>query len=85
MKHGDTSHLSGTAELEALPAVISVIAASRILGIGKNQSYELIKQGRYPVRVLQLNGRYRVSKFDLLAFLGVPGYRQPELADQVAS
>lgn len=81
MKHGDTSHLPGTAELEALPAVISVIMASRILGIGKNQSYELIKQDSYPVRVLQLSGRYRVSKFDLLAYLGVPGYARPELAD----
>jgi hypothetical protein len=83
--HGDTSHLSGIAELEALPAVISVIAASKILGIGKNQSYELIKYGRYPVRVLQLNGRYRISKFDLLAYLGVPGYERPDLTRELAS
>jgi hypothetical protein len=74
-----------TSELENLPAVISIITASKILGIGKNQSYELIKQGRYPIRVLQLNGRYRVSRYDLFAFLGVPGYGRPELADQVAS
>jgi Helix-turn-helix domain len=83
--HRDTSHLSGTAELETLPAVISVITASKILGIGKNQAYELIKQGAYPVRVLHINGRYRVSKYDLLAYLGVPGYGRPEVPDAVAS
>jgi hypothetical protein len=74
-----------TSELEGLPAVISVIRASKILGIGKNQAYELIKQGRYPIRVLNISGRYRVSKFDLLAFLGVPGYERLELADELAS
>lgn len=74
-----------TSELENLPAVISVITASRILGIGKNQAYAMIKQGVYPVRVLNINGRYKVSKFDLLAYLGAPGYERPDLAGELAS
>lgn len=59
-------------ELAALPPVIPVQTASRILGIGKNQTYELIRSGKYPVRVLEMGGRFRVSKFDLLNFLHVP-------------
>ncbi|HEX9519655.1 MAG TPA: helix-turn-helix domain-containing protein [Streptosporangiaceae bacterium] len=55
---------------EALPPVFSVQTASRVLGIGKNQTYDLIKAGRYPVRVLEICGRYRVSRYDLLRFLG---------------
>jgi hypothetical protein len=44
--------------------------ASRILGIGRDQGYELARADTYPVRVLKSNGRYKVSKFDLLAYLG---------------
>jgi hypothetical protein len=65
--------------------VLSIVAASKILGIGKNQAYAMIKESRYPVRVLNINGRHKVSKFDLLAYLGAPGYGRPELADQAAS
>jgi hypothetical protein len=61
-------------DLEALPPVFSVLVASKVLGIGKNQTYDLIRQEMYPVRILKINGRFRVSKYDLLAYLGVPGY-----------
>jgi hypothetical protein len=59
---------------EDLPPVFSVLVASKVLGIGKNQTYDLIRQERYPIRVLEINGRFRVSKYDLLAYLRVPGY-----------
>jgi hypothetical protein len=61
-------------DLETLPPVFSVLVASKVLGIGKNQTYDLIRQDKYPIRVLEINGRFRVSKYDLLAYLGVPGY-----------
>jgi len=64
-------------DLQALPPVFSVLVASKVLGIGKNQTYDLIRQGTYPVRILKINGRFRVSKYDLLAYLGVPGYASP--------
>jgi hypothetical protein len=44
--------------------------ASRILGIGRDHGYELAKRGMYPVRVMVSNGRFKVSKFELLAYLG---------------
>jgi excisionase family DNA binding protein len=56
---------------ESLPPVFPVRVASRILGVGKNQTYELISAGKYPVRVLNIGGRYRVSKADLLRYLGI--------------
>jgi hypothetical protein len=61
---------------EALPPVFPVLTASKVLGIGKNQTYELIRAGRYPVRVMEISGRYRVSRYDLLAYLGAPGHQQ---------
>lgn len=58
----------------SLPLVIPVQRASEILKIGKNQTYEQINDGTYPIRVLKQSGRFKVSKFDLLHYLGVPGY-----------
>jgi predicted site-specific integrase-resolvase len=53
-----------------LPPTVPLQVASRILGIGRDHAYELVRSGKYPVRVLESNGRYKVSKFDLLAYLG---------------
>jgi excisionase family DNA binding protein len=55
---------------QALPQTFPVQTASRILGIGRNRTYELIKSGDYPVRVIDRGGRYRVSRWDLLKYLG---------------
>ena len=55
---------------QALPPTFPVQIASRVLGIGRNRTYELIKSGDYPVRVIESGGRYRVSRWDLLKYLG---------------
>lgn len=55
---------------EQLPVVFPVWTASQILGIGKNKQYELIADGEYPVRILEIGGRFRVSRYDLLEYLG---------------
>ena len=57
-------------DLEDLPPTVPLQVASRILGIGRDHAYELVRSGSYPVRVLESNGRFKVSKFDLLAYLG---------------
>jgi hypothetical protein len=56
---------------EELPPTFPVQTASRVLGIGRNQTYALVKARKYPVRVLEINGRYKVSRYDLLRYLGV--------------
>lgn len=44
--------------------------ASSILGIGRSTAYSMLKEGTFPVRVLKVGNRYRVSRADLLSFLG---------------
>jgi hypothetical protein len=61
---------AATIDPEALPATFPVQTSSRVLGIGKNRTYSMIKDGTYPVRVLEIAGRFRVSKYDLLRYLG---------------
>lgn len=56
-------------ELEPLSPVLVV---SKILRIGKDRTYEMIKDGTYPVPVRNINGRFKVSKYDLLDYLNAP-------------
>jgi hypothetical protein len=55
---------------EKLPAIFPVMTASRLLHIGRDRTYELVHKGEYPVRVLDISGRFRVTRVDLLRFLG---------------
>jgi hypothetical protein len=57
-------------DLQDLPPTVPLQVASRILGIGRDHGYELARSDSYPVRVLNSNGRFKVSKFDLLTYLG---------------
>ncbi len=65
-----------------LPPTFPVQVASKILGIGRNRTYELISAGRYPVRVLDVGGRFRVSRYDLLEYLHAaqPAQQSPAAA-----
>ena len=60
-------------ELDALPVVFGFETACRALTVGRNQGYRLQKQGRFPVRVINICGRLKVTKHDLLAYLGGDG------------
>lgn len=59
------------AELLALPVSFDLMVAARALGIGRTLAYSLAKRGQFPVRVLRLGNRYRVTRADLLRVLGV--------------
>ncbi|MFG2756772.1 integrase [Streptomyces wuyuanensis] len=58
------------AELMALPVSFPLEIANRALSIGRTQGYFMAKTGTYPVRVLQVGRAYRVTRYDLLRFLG---------------
>ena len=45
-------------------------AAAPILGMGRSKAYALAKRGEFPIRVLRIGGSYRVSRADLLRYLG---------------
>jgi hypothetical protein len=71
-------------ELRALPVSPSLKQAAMAVGMGRNQAYRAAKDGTFPVPVRGDSGTLRVSKFDLLAYLRVPGYYEPEPARQAS-
>ncbi|WP_044888127.1 MULTISPECIES: hypothetical protein [unclassified Frankia] len=48
------------ADIRRLPAVIDLVTAGEILGIGRTQSYRLAKTGKFPVKIFQIGSRYKV-------------------------
>lgn len=58
-------------ELLALPVAFPLDMANRALGMGRTTGYALAKRGSYPVRVLRLGRQYRVTRYDLLGYLGL--------------
>jgi len=58
--------------LEPFPLALT---CARVLGIGRNQAYRMIGDGTFPITVHKINSRFKCSKYDLLRYLGVPGYR----------
>jgi hypothetical protein len=59
-------------ELDALPVTFGLEIAARAIGIGRDRAYALARASKFPVRILPgRGGRYRISKADLLAYLGV--------------
>jgi hypothetical protein len=57
-------------ELLRLPVTVDLTVAGRALGLGRTLAYDLAKRGAFPVRLLRLGVKYRVSRADLLRYLG---------------
>ena len=57
-------------------ATMSVPEAGAQLGLSRNTSYELARAGDFPVRVLKIGSRYRVSRYDLDRYLNAPAAEQ---------
>jgi hypothetical protein len=55
----------------ALPVSFPLEIANRALAIGRTRGYEMAKLGAYPVRVLQHGRAYKVTRYDLLRYLGL--------------
>ncbi len=58
-------------ELLALPVSFSLEVANRALGLGRTTGFALAKRDVYPIRVLRMGRQYRVTRYDLLRFLGL--------------
>jgi excisionase family DNA binding protein len=50
-------------------ATISLAQAAQILGIHRSTAWDLHKRGKFPVTVLKIGNRLRVTKANLEAFL----------------
>jgi hypothetical protein len=61
-----------TDDLRALPPVLDVPTAGRLLGLGRSAAYDLVLAGMWPTPVLRLGRRLRIPTAPLLALLGLP-------------
>lgn len=58
-------------EVLALAVMVPLDTANRAVGLGRTTGYALARRGEYPVKVHRLGNQYRVSRADLLRFLGI--------------
>ena len=61
-----------TDDIRALPPVLDVPTAGRLLGLGRSAAYDLVLAGMWPTPVLRLGRRLRIPTAPLLALLGLP-------------
>ncbi|GAB3441041.1 hypothetical protein GCM10027570_06940 [Streptomonospora sediminis] len=54
-----------------LPPTIGLMAAARMLGIGRTKAYQRAKADDFPCKVIRIGEGYRVTTADLLRVLGV--------------
>jgi hypothetical protein len=59
--------------VRALGLTTDVVTAGKILGLGRNASYDLARKGGFPFPVLRLGARYVVAVPHLLEALGAGG------------
>lgn len=57
------------AEVREWPATCDVVSAGTALGLGRNGTYEAIRAGAFPVRVIKIGRRFRVVTAELLSLL----------------
>jgi predicted DNA-binding transcriptional regulator AlpA len=64
-------------EVRALPAVVDLTTAARVLGLGRSAAYELVRTGAWPTPVLRLGRLIKVPSAPLVELLclggGAPG------------
>jgi excisionase family DNA binding protein len=56
----------------ALPVTVDLMTTARVLGMSRTTAYELVRTGRYPVRLYKVGTRYRCLRSTLLEYLGIP-------------
>ena len=59
-------------ELLALPPVLDVPTAGRVLGVGRSLAYELVRTGAWPTTVLRVGKLIKIPKAPLLRLLDEP-------------
>lgn len=59
-------------EIRGWPATVDLPTAGRCFGAGRDLSYQLAREGRFPVPVLGVGRRLVVTRASLLAVLGIP-------------
>jgi len=58
-------------EVRALPAVVDVVTAAEVLGIGRTVAYELVRTGRFPTPVFRVGRQIKIPTAYLIDLLGL--------------
>ncbi|MFE5089419.1 DNA-binding protein [Streptomyces sp. NPDC056638] len=58
-------------EIRELPLLVNLETAGRALGIGKSKTYQLVREGTFPVPTLKLGEVVKVPTAGLKELLGV--------------
>jgi hypothetical protein len=66
-------------EVRALPAVVDVVTAGEVLGIGRSVAYELVRTDRFPNPVLRVGRQIRIPTAYLIDLLGLSTDEWPPL------
>jgi hypothetical protein len=66
-----TLHVPTAEEIRAWPVTVDVPMAGTAWGLGRDQSYQLAREGRFPVPVLHLGRYMRVTRAAVLEALGI--------------
>jgi hypothetical protein len=69
------SRVPSVAEILAWPVTVDIPTAGRAWGIGRDQAYQLAREGRFPVPVLRIGRCLRVSRAAVLHALGIESMR----------
>jgi hypothetical protein len=69
-------------EVRALPAVVDVVTAGEILGIGRSVAYELVRTERFPTPVLRIGRQIKIPTAYLIDLLGLSTGEQARLPRQ---
>ena len=58
-------------EVRALPAVVDVVTAAEVLGIGRTVAHELVRTGHFPTPVLRVGRQIKIPTAYLVDLLGL--------------
>jgi len=59
-------------ELAALPALLDVPTAAKVLGIGRSLAYDLVRRGEWPTTVLDIGKLIKIPTAPLLVLISQP-------------
>jgi hypothetical protein len=58
-------------EVRSLPAIVDVVTAAEVLGIGRTVAYELVRTGLFPTPVIRIGHQIKIPTAYLLDLLGL--------------
>jgi hypothetical protein len=64
-------------EVRALPAVVDVLTAAEVLGIGRTVAYELVRTSRFPTPVVRVGNQIKIPTAYPIELLGLSTDRAP--------